>query len=428
MYRSRRSRDFLPVPMAQKKKKPAPKKKTASRFREVKTKALRIPEQSLQPTPQPPIPVTGSAEALISQAIAKGADIGTLERLMALRKDVLEEEAKKAFNDAMAAFQEECPVIEKDKGVKTNKGATAYKYAPIDSIVSQVKSLIKKHGFRYTTTMEFNGTIVKVTCRVVHTLGHEEKSVMEVPLGGKTEIMSQTQVVAAASTFAKRYAFLNAFGIMTGDEDNDTASERGDQATNAQAAGIRKEDSPASKPVPQLPRKKERPADGVPYYNPEQDKSGGMTPKQRAFLTTRWGEYMKKCGIMSDVERGTMFGKFVPKIFQDKFQKATSVDQITVQQASFLIDFIPTMPLPERAPAPKEEANKTKPIVMLQEKDILQLIADIQKTKDMPELNDVWNGIQIYKEEGVISTHNSVRLHQAFMNHKVKLNPSPSAR
>jgi len=44
---------------------------------------------------------------------------------------------------------------------------------------------------------------------------------MEVPLGNKTSVMSQTQVVAAALTFAKRYAFCNAFGIMTGDDDNE---------------------------------------------------------------------------------------------------------------------------------------------------------------------------------------------------------------
>lgn len=44
---------------------------------------------------------------------------------------------------------------------------------------------------------------------------------MEVPLGNKTQVMSDTQLYAAASTFAKRYAFCNAFGIMTGDEDNE---------------------------------------------------------------------------------------------------------------------------------------------------------------------------------------------------------------
>jgi methylthioribose-1-phosphate isomerase len=34
-------------------------------------------------------------------------------------------------------------------------------------------------------------------------------------------------VVAAASTFSKRYAFCNAFGIMTGDEDNEQVLKEG---------------------------------------------------------------------------------------------------------------------------------------------------------------------------------------------------------
>lgn len=135
---------------------------------------------------------------------------------MALRKEMKSEAAKEAFNEAMAAFQSECPVIKKTKSV-----SNAYKFAPIDAIVSEVKDILQKHGFRYMTTMEFNGTNVKAICRVVHSLGHEEISSFEVPLGTKTGVMSATQVVAAASTFAKRYAFLNAFGIMTGDEDTD---------------------------------------------------------------------------------------------------------------------------------------------------------------------------------------------------------------
>ncbi len=166
-------------------------------------------------------PLVMGADSLLSQAVAAGASIDTLERLMALRKEMRAEHAKEAFNAAMAAFQSECPVIKKTKAVKLKSGGVAYKYAPIENIISQVKDLIQKHGFRYLVTMEFNGGLVKAICHVVHTLGHEEASPFEIPLGTKTDIMSQTQVVAAASTFAKRYAFLNAFGIMTGDEDND---------------------------------------------------------------------------------------------------------------------------------------------------------------------------------------------------------------
>ncbi len=203
--------------------------------------STQTPEPVVLPTPTS---ITAGADALLSQAVATGATIDTLERLMKLRREMLAEEAQKAFNKAMAEFQAECPVIAKTKSVKTNDGKLAYKYAPIESAVLQVKELIQKHGFRYSTTMKLKDGNVIAYCRVVHELGHEEVSEMEVPLGNKTQIMSQSQVVAAASTFAKRYAFLNAFGIMTGDEDNDTADQRGD------APGGKKKTTGAPMPTP----------------------------------------------------------------------------------------------------------------------------------------------------------------------------------
>ena len=160
-------------------------------------------------------------EALISQGIDKGMTVDTMERLLAMRKELKAEWAREQFNKAMAAFQSECPTIVKTKEVKTKSGMVAYKYAPIESIVFQVKDLLKAHGFSYSSSMEVLPDGVKVCVKVIHLSGHQEESCMQVPLGTKTDVMSQSQVTAAAQTFAKRYAFLNAFGIMTGDDDND---------------------------------------------------------------------------------------------------------------------------------------------------------------------------------------------------------------
>lgn len=162
-----------------------------------------------------------SVEDLIAKAIDKGTPVGTMERLLTMRDKLKAEFAKEEFNKAMAAFQADCPTIKKTKEVKTNTGTVAYSYAPIESIVDQVKSLLQKHGFSYSSTMDLLDDKVKVTIKVTHAAGHSEHNEMTVPLGNKTQVMSATQVVAAAQTFAKRYAFCNAFGILTGDEDND---------------------------------------------------------------------------------------------------------------------------------------------------------------------------------------------------------------
>ncbi len=171
------------------------------------------------------ITTINSAEQLISQAIDKSVPVETMERLLAMRRELKAEWAKEQYDKAMAEFQADCPVIVKTKEVKTKSGIVAYRYAPIESIVEQVKPFLQKHGFSYSVQQELKDAGVKVTCRAVHRDGHSENHPMEVPFGTKTDIMSQTQVVAAASTFAKRYAFCNAFGILTGDEDTDAAPQ-----------------------------------------------------------------------------------------------------------------------------------------------------------------------------------------------------------
>lgn len=168
---------------------------------------------------------TSEADALIAKAIDRNVPVETMEKLLSMRRELKAEKAKEEFDRAMSSFQAKTPTISKTKEVKTRSGQVAYRYAPIESIIEQVRDLIRKNGFSYSTNMELieNGTIkVRVSIKVTHEAGHSEITEMTVPLGNKTEIMSQTQVVAAASTFAKRYAFCNAFGILTGDEDTDS--------------------------------------------------------------------------------------------------------------------------------------------------------------------------------------------------------------
>jgi len=165
-----------------------------------------------------------SVEGLIARAIDQGVPVETMERLLAMRRELKAERAKEEYDKAMAKFQADCPIIQKTKVVKTKSGDVAYKYAPIESIVAQVQSLLEKHGFSYRTSMELYATGVRVTVRVTHRAGHSEECPMDVPFGNQTQVMSQSQVAAAAQTFAKRYAFCNAFGILTGDEDTDGAN------------------------------------------------------------------------------------------------------------------------------------------------------------------------------------------------------------
>ncbi len=315
-------------------------------------KALAVVDAATPSAPNTPLPIiSGSADSLISQAIAVGASIDTIERLMVLRKDIRAENAKEEFNRAMAAFQAACPVIEKTKEVKTNAGKVAYKYAPIESIVDQVKDLLQEHGFRYSTTIEFEGELVKAVCRVVHELGHEEVSVMPVPLGAATAIMSQSQRVAAASTFAKRYAFLNAFGIMTGDEDNDARKTEDDTpraptlADRVAAEKLQKEAAqnraaPSAPPVA-VPKAPVVPEDTII--------PGKIRTDQMKKLHAAWGEYAQLAGI------GAKDSKPKRQELMKQMFAIDSSTNLTERQADELYDRIVSMSETARAFGPAEE-------------------------------------------------------------------------
>ncbi len=160
--------------------------------------------------------------AILKLAIERGASVDVMERLLEMQTKIRAEQAKEAFNRAMAAFQAQCPII-----VKRKAGAKeAYKYAPLDDIVTDVKDLLRIHGFSYRITSEVEPGWVKALCHVTHIEGHCEVSEFKVPIDSKNPMMSEPQRFGGARTFAMRYAFTGAFGILTADEDTDAADRR----------------------------------------------------------------------------------------------------------------------------------------------------------------------------------------------------------
>lgn len=164
---------------------------------------------------------------LLELAINKDADVDKLEKLMALKERWDAEEARKAYIQAMSEFQSKCPAIRKTKkGGETKAGVVAYYYAPLESMVAQTQQLVKECGFSYTfDTPIQKETGVEVAITVSHIQGHSKTSTVFMPFVSKTGVMSDPQVIGATMTYAKRYAYANAFGIMTMDDDTDAVDE-----------------------------------------------------------------------------------------------------------------------------------------------------------------------------------------------------------
>jgi hypothetical protein len=170
-----------------------------------------------------------SADVLISQAINKGVSVETMTGLYELDKRWKADRSREAYFQALSSFQGECPIIKKSKSVNNSEdkgGGKRYSYAPLDEIVKQVSPILAKYGLSYSITVAQDEKSVEAKVRSTHIAGHSEETGFKVPIDEKA-YMNAPQKFASALTFAKRYAFCNAFGILTGDEDNDAITAGG---------------------------------------------------------------------------------------------------------------------------------------------------------------------------------------------------------
>ncbi len=165
---------------------------------------------------------------LISQAIDKNVPVEALEKLLLMREKLKAEEARESFYSSMSEFQGECPIIPKSKKVYGQSGFL-YAYAPVEYILSYgdpcIKELLKKHGFSYSmkSYVNFKEKYVEALCVVRHIRGHEESTSYPASfeLEEKTRAMTMSKYITGIQTYAARYAFKNAFGIITGEVDHD---------------------------------------------------------------------------------------------------------------------------------------------------------------------------------------------------------------
>lgn len=170
----------------------------------------------------------GDVDMLMVEAVRSG-NIEVMERVMAIRRELKAEAAREAFFSAFAAFRSECPVIPRTKPV-WNKEHTRimYHYAPLDQIEKVAGPIIARYGLSYSFKAHIEKPVDKeaesdlvMECHVQHEAGHVEVSPFRLPISG--DYMNKNQQRGNTNSYAKRYSFCNAFGIMTEDEDDDAS-------------------------------------------------------------------------------------------------------------------------------------------------------------------------------------------------------------
>jgi hypothetical protein len=297
-------------------------------------------------------------DRFIEMAIEKAVPVETLERLLAMQKDIMATKAKAAYDEAMRNFQAACPVIQKHKRVLNKDGhSVRYIYAPLDDIIEQVKALLAGHGFSYRLGQEVDKpkpNWLTVYCTATHALGHSETEKFELPLGA-AQFMTAQQEVGAARTFGSRYCFLGVFGIMTGDEDTDANPPAEDKKpAGAPAPG------PANKPAQNAGTKPASPAPQPPTQNGDKLTITGFIANSEALpLPKSPGKFRYKISIQDQPKAFYTFDTKIPALVDKEATNGPATIVYHVGKYGQDIDSLTFAHMPcEQAPALDEYAGE----------------------------------------------------------------------
>lgn len=162
-----------------------------------------------------------SPKAMIQMAIEKDSDLEKLEKLLELQQKWEANEARKAYNKAMAKFKSNPPKIDKDKKINymSSKGKVGYAHASLYNVIDKISTELSKHGLSASWLTKQNGKIV-VTCKITHEMGHFEETSLSADAdnsGSKNSI----QAIGSTITYLERYTLLALTGLATHDQDDD---------------------------------------------------------------------------------------------------------------------------------------------------------------------------------------------------------------
>jgi hypothetical protein len=181
------------------------------------------------PSEAVPVQSEGAAVLGMIERVARdpGVNMDKMMQLMGWRKEIVAEQKRAAFDEAMAAAKAEIPVISKNREVDftSSKGRTHYKYEDLAEIARVVSPILAKHGlsYRYRVTSNLNEP-VSVTCIVSHRAGHFEEVTL---LGGRDESGNKNSIQAVASTltYLQRMTLKAALGLAASDDDDGKSAE-----------------------------------------------------------------------------------------------------------------------------------------------------------------------------------------------------------
>jgi hypothetical protein len=157
---------------------------------------------------------------MLAVAVQKGMDLETIKELRALQKEWEADEARKAFNNAFAAFKAEAVQIIKNRTVDQGP-LVGKKYAELFAVVNAITPALSKHGLSAAWKLtKDEKDWIEVTCILKHASGHSDSMSMGGPPdtgGAKSPIQARASTVS----YLERYTLKAICGVSEQGDDRD---------------------------------------------------------------------------------------------------------------------------------------------------------------------------------------------------------------
>ncbi len=178
--------------------------------------------------------------AMGMKMLAANPDPSVLRELLAVQKDFEANEARKAYAMALVGLKRDLPtVIARDKKVAFKE--VKYTHTSLAAVMEAITEPLTAHGFNLAWTVANGQGGVSVTCRLTHSAGHSEATMITAP-ADTSGSKSPAQAIASTITLLQRYTALSLLGIATADMQEPTGEEKPpadtvDSARNLAAVG-----------------------------------------------------------------------------------------------------------------------------------------------------------------------------------------------
>lgn len=180
--------------------------------------------------------------AMVSQAVASGASIEMVSKLIDLQERMEKTQGRKAFDIAVSEAKGKIPPIIKDKQVgfesKRTGDTTSYAHETMGAIAKVVDPILNEYGLSYRyRAAQHDGGRISVTCVLSHRDGYSEETTLTAGAddsGKKNSI----QAIGSTTTYLQRYTLKLALGLATQERDDDGASSEDLPISGAAQAAI----------------------------------------------------------------------------------------------------------------------------------------------------------------------------------------------